>query len=105
MQVAGSVIPEMLAELLRVMPKVEAVRLAWSVVCGSRVAARTTTLEFARGVLRVQVPDRAWCAELSGLEAHYRREFQRLLGPGAVRQIVFRESGSDSEGKAPRQGA
>lgn len=92
MQAAASVIPEILAELLRVVPREEAVRLAWPMVCGSRVAARTTAGEFARGVLQVQVPDRAWCAELSGLEAHYRQELKRLLGRDTVRQIVFRES-------------
>ena len=101
MQAAGSVIPEILAELLRVMPKAEAVRLAWPMVCGARVAARTTPAEFNRGVLQVEVPDRAWGAELSGLEAHYRKEFRRLLGPDTVRQIVFRESSPDAGAQSP----
>jgi hypothetical protein len=91
MQAAGSVIPEILAELLRTAPKAEVARLVWPVVCGARVAAQTVPRELHDGVLRVQVPDRTWCAEMSGLEAQYRREFARLLGPKAVRQIVFVE--------------
>jgi predicted nucleic acid-binding Zn ribbon protein len=89
MQSAGSALSEVLAELLRVAPTEEAIRLAWPVVCGSKVAARTLPVEFAGGVLRVQVPDRAWCAQLSDLEQRYRQEFARLLGSDTVRQIEF----------------
>ena len=94
MQPAGSALPEVLGELLRAVPSDEAVRLAWPLVCGAKVAARTLPLEFSGGVLRVGVPDRAWCGQLAELELRYRQEFARLLGSEIVRQIVFVESPS-----------
>ena len=52
-------------------PRTEAVLLAWPVACGSAVASRTQALEFSRGVLRVEVPDSAWRAELQHLAPRY----------------------------------
>jgi hypothetical protein len=45
--------------------------LAWPLACGSTVAARTRALEFSRGVLRVEVPDAGWRAELQHLAPRY----------------------------------
>jgi hypothetical protein len=45
--------------------------LAWPMACGSAVAARTRALEFSRGVLIVEVPDKAWRAELQHLAPRY----------------------------------
>jgi hypothetical protein len=39
--------------------------------CGSAVAARTRALEFSRGVLKVEVADAAWRAELQHLAPKY----------------------------------
>ena len=91
MQPAGSVLPEVIEELLRVAPRDEVALLAWPIVCGPKVAARTRPTEFRDGILRVQVPGRAWCQQLSDLEQSYCREFARLLGRDIVRQIVFVE--------------
>src|SRR5258707_15102200 len=52
-------------------PKSEAPLLAWPLACGSAVAERTRAMEFSRGVLRVEVPDAAWRAELQHLAARY----------------------------------
>ena len=64
-------VEKILAGSLRRAPASEAPLLAWPVVCGSAVAARTRALEFSRGVLRVEVPDAAWRAELRHLEPRY----------------------------------
>ena len=45
--------------------------LAWPLACGSAVAARTTALTFERGILRVEVPDAGWRAELRHLAPQY----------------------------------
>ena len=52
-------------------PSEEAVLLAWPIACGSAVAARTRAIEFSAGVLRVEVPDSAWRAELQHLAPRY----------------------------------
>jgi Dna[CI] antecedent, DciA len=45
--------------------------LAWPLACGSAVAARTRALEFVKGVLRIEVPDSGWRAELQHLAPQY----------------------------------
>ena len=62
---------KIVAGSIRKAPSAEAVLLAWPVACGSAVAKRTRALEFSRGVLRVEVPDSAWRAELQHLAPRY----------------------------------
>jgi len=56
---------------LRRAPVGQAPLLAWPLACGSAVAARTTALSFDKGVLRVEVPDAGWRAELRHLAPQY----------------------------------
>ena len=58
----------------------EAAVLAWPLVCGCGVAARTKALNFYLGVLLVEVPDAGWRAQLAGFSAHYRHRLATLLG-------------------------
>jgi len=67
----ASGVEKLLVGSLRKAPASEAPLLAWPVVCGSAVAARTRALEFSRGVLKVEVPDSAWRAELQHLAPRY----------------------------------
>jgi hypothetical protein len=60
-----------IAGSLRRAPSAEVVLLAWPMACGSAVAGRTRAVEFSRGVLKVEVPDSAWRAELQHLAARY----------------------------------
>ena len=64
-------VERLLVGSLRKAPAAQAPLLAWPVVCGSAVAARTRALEFSRGVLKVEVPDSAWRAELQHLAPRY----------------------------------
>lgn len=75
-------------DLLRSRPQDEAVILAWPLVCGKEVAARTAAVGFADGVLTVEASDREWQAQLSGFSARYVAAFTDLLGP-VVRQVKF----------------
>ena len=56
---------------LRQAPASDAPLLAWPLACGSAVAERTRALEFSKGVLRVEVPDAGWRAELQHLAPRY----------------------------------
>jgi len=44
---------------------------AWPFVCGKQVSRRTQALSFAGGILRVEVPDAAWRAQLQELSGRY----------------------------------
>ncbi len=56
---------------LRGAPPEEAAVLAWPVVAGASVASNTRALDCLDGVLRVEVPDRVWRAQLLDLMPHY----------------------------------
>ncbi len=78
-------------DAIRRAPPEEAPLLAWPVACGARVAERTRALDFIDGVLRVQVPDEGWRAQLLSLTAQYvtvLRQFgvariEFVMSPGA----------------------
>lgn len=78
-----------MSELLRARPAEEAVLLAWPLVCGKDVAARTQAVGFSEGVLAVDVPDANWRAQLAAFAPRYVSGFNDLLGP-VVREVKFK---------------
>jgi len=77
-----------MSELLRSRPPEEAVLLAWPIVCGKEVAARTSALSFDDGVLTVEASDRTWQSQLAGFSNRYVTGFNDLLGP-VVKDVKF----------------
>jgi predicted nucleic acid-binding Zn ribbon protein len=75
-------------DLLRARPAEEAVILAWPLVCGKEVAARTRPASFSNGSLTVEVPDATWRSQLSAFIPRYTAAFNDLLG-SVVKQIRF----------------
>ena len=73
---------------LRRAPASDIPLLAWPLACGSAVAARTRALEFTRGILRVEVPDAGWRAELQHLAPRYLAVINRY-STAAVNKIEF----------------
>lgn len=69
-------------------PTGDAPLLAWPLACGSVVAERTRALEFSQGVLRVEVPDAGWRAELQHLAPRYLAIINRY-NVGTVERIHF----------------
>jgi Dna[CI] antecedent DciA-like protein len=78
-----------MSDLLRARPAEEAVVMAWPLVCGKDVAARTQAVSFAEGVLTVNVPDATWRAQLAAFASSYVRGFNDLLGP-MVKEVKFK---------------
>jgi hypothetical protein len=72
--------------------------LAWPLACGHAVAARTMALEFADGVLRVQVPDAGWRAELQALAPQYLAVLNRYVAE-SVKKLEFVVKQRDFAGK------
>ena len=71
MQHARTTLTKIFAQTLRREGGEQAPILAWPLACGSKVAARTTAVSFAAGVLAVEVPDTAWRCQLQILSQHY----------------------------------
>jgi hypothetical protein len=59
---------QIMQDLLRARPPEEAVLLAWPLVCGKEVAARTTATSFSDGTLTVEVADVSWRNQLQSYE-------------------------------------
>ena len=84
----GSEIDKVVAASLRRAPADLGPVLAWPIACGATVAARTVALNFASGVLRVEVSDAGWRSELQSLAAQYLAVINRY-STAAVQRIEF----------------
>lgn len=80
---------QLMSELLRVRPAEEAVLLAWPVVCGKEVAARSQAIRFSDGKLLVEVADASWRNQLQSFAPRYISGYDGLLGP-LVRSVEFK---------------
>jgi hypothetical protein len=76
-------------DLLRAQPLEDAVIMAWPVVCGKDVAARTKALLFAHAVVTVEVPDAAWRKQLMSFASRYISAYEALLGQ-VVKEVRFK---------------
>jgi len=85
---ASAGIEKIVAASLRQSPPGTGPVLAWPVACGQAVAARTTALDFADGVLHVEVPDTGWKVELQSLAPQYLAVINRYTRE-RVRRLEF----------------
>lgn len=76
--------------------------LAWPIACGSAVAQRSRALEFRSGVLRVEVPDAGWRAELLHLVPRYLTAINKYSAV-PVDRIEFVVAESKSEFRDAKQ--
>jgi predicted nucleic acid-binding Zn ribbon protein len=76
---------KVVARSLRKAPADQAPLLAWPLACGSTVAERTRALNFADGVLRVEVPDAGWRKELQTLAPRYVAVVNRYVAENVAR--------------------
>ncbi len=88
MERAAAGLQKIVSDALRRMPPGQAPISAWPLACGTAVAARTRVLDFAQGVLRVEVPDSGWKEELQVLAPQYLAVINRYVGD-CVQRIRF----------------
>jgi len=80
---------QIMSDLLRARPPEEAVLLAWPLVCGKEVAARTTAAAFSEGTLTVEVSDVSWRNQLQSFAPRYLSGYEGLLGQ-VVKSVQFK---------------
>jgi hypothetical protein len=88
MEQVGAGLEKIVAGSLRRSPAGQGPLLAWALACGQAVAARTSAVEFAGGILRVEVPDAGWRAELQALAPQYLAVINRYVAE-SVKRIDF----------------
>jgi hypothetical protein len=93
MQHARTGLQKVVIDAIRRAPKEEAPLLAWPVACGPKVAERTRALEFKGAVLRVEVPDAAWRAQLAGLIPQYLTVLNRVANVENIEFVVSSGAG------------
>lgn len=79
MEQGRSELQRIFTDALKNAPADQAPVLAWPMVCGASVAKKTRALDFVRGLLRIQVPDKAWRTELEALSGDYVRAINFLV--------------------------
>ncbi len=88
MERAGNALRPIVLDTIRHAPAEEAPLLAWPLVCGAAVAARTRALNFSGGVLQVEVPDRAWGAELAALVPRYLAVLRPFVEVSSIEFVI-----------------
>ena len=100
MEHAGAALEKIVSGSLRRVPAGQGPIVAWPLVCGTAVAQRTRALDFAEGLLLVEVPDAGWRAELRTLASQYLAVMNRYVS-GPVKRIEFVVAGQSAvPGKA-----
>ncbi len=71
MQRARTGLKKIMTDALKQSAPDEGPILAWPLVCGAAVAAKTRALSFAGGVLRVEAQDETWRCQLAEFAPSY----------------------------------
>src|ERR1700693_6432941 len=98
MEHAAAGLKKIVTNALRRVPAKEAPLLAWPLACGHAAGERTRAMDFVQGILRVEVPDASWRAELKALAPQYVAVINRYVSE-SVQRISFVLAG-----KAVREG-
>jgi hypothetical protein len=100
MEQVGAGLEKIVAGSLRRSPAGQGPILAWALACGQAVAVRTRAVEFVEGILRVEVPDAGWRAELQALAPQYLAVINRYVAE-SVRRVEFVIAGEAAGEGAP----
>jgi len=88
MEHVGTGLEKIVSSSLRRAPAGEGPMLAWPLACGHAVSKRTRAVDFAQGILRVEVPDAGWRTELQALASRYLAVMNRYTSE-SVKRIEF----------------
>ena len=96
MERAGPGLQKIVMQVLQRADPAEMPMLAWPLACGRSVAGKTRALDCIAGVLRVEVSDQTWRAQLVSLAPQYLHSLEKLIGP-KVQRIDFVVRGARSQ--------
>jgi predicted nucleic acid-binding Zn ribbon protein len=85
MEHASIGLEKIVGKTLRRAPSGQGPLMVWPLACGHTVAQRTKALDFSQGILRVEVSDKGWKAELQALAPQYLAVINRYVGESVTR--------------------
>ena len=88
MERARAGLKKIMADALKHSAPEEGPVLAWPLVCGPAVAAKTRALTFAAGVLHVETQDETWRRQLTDFAPSYVAALNQMVSE-RVRRIEF----------------
>ncbi len=91
MERAAGGLKKIVLDAIRNAPPEEAPLLAWPVIVGRAIASQTRALEFVNGVLRVEVPDKNWRAELSAFTGQYIAAYKPVAKVNSIDFVIAGE--------------
>lgn len=94
MEHARGGLQKIILDALRKAAPADAAVLAWPLVCGAAVAAKTRALELKERTLRIEVPDASWRRQLEELAPRYVAALNELA-PKTVGRVEFVVSGGN----------
>ena len=80
MDAIRSLLKSSLARGLHGLAGQDKLELAWIVVCGPALAARSTVTGYADGIVTVEVTDRPWLEEIRSIKENLAAELERVAG-------------------------
>jgi hypothetical protein len=69
-----------LGQSLRAMRDEDRLAAAWPVACGKTLSGRGTVLDYANGVIRVEVTDATWLRQMMSMRGQLIGELARIAG-------------------------
>jgi hypothetical protein len=91
MERAAGGLKKIVLDAIRQAPPDEAPLLAWPVIVGRAVASQTKALEFSNGVLRIEVPDKNWRAQLSAFAGQYIAAYRPVAKIDSIEFVIAGE--------------
>lgn len=88
MERARSGLKKIMADALKRSAPEEGPLLAWPLVCGPAVAAKTRAVEFSRGVLKIEAQDETWRRQLIDFAPTYVAALNQMVSE-RVQRVEF----------------
>jgi hypothetical protein len=88
MEKIRSVLQNSLGRSLRALPDEDRLSVAWMIVCGKILGARSSIVGYNEGIVKIEVLEGAWLEQVKSMTDHFKRELTRISGV-SVRELHF----------------
>jgi hypothetical protein len=80
MEKIRSMLQNSLGRSLRALPDEDRLSMAWMIVCGKILGARSSVVGYHAGIVKIEVLEGAWLEQMKSMTDHFKRELPRISG-------------------------